>query len=65
MSLLEEHGKTQEKLRTRLCLWTPPLNPKALGSLRKGGLLREEHPPSGCAALHRVRNGLRDMHRVL
>ena len=59
MILLEEPGKTQEKLGTRLCVWTLPFNPKVLGSLQKGGLLREEQPPLRSAALHslhRVRN---------
>lgn len=57
MSLLEEHGKTQEKLRTRLCLWTPLFNPKVLGPLQKGGLLREEHPPvQGHPGFHGARS---------
>lgn len=56
MILLEEHRKTQEKPVTRLCVWTLPFSPKVLGSLQKRGLLREEHPTLGSAALHRVRN---------
>lgn len=56
MILLEEHGKTQEKLGTRHSVWTLPFNPKMLGSLQKGGLLSKEHLPFGSCSPAQSKN---------